>query len=491
MTHSPMGASDSPAGSVRRLREAHAHLPALGRSMEMLSLEGVTSRRQALEMLRDEARRVAARRASSPSGTAWVQAWGARVQSWDDPRWPTREELSAIGLAGDGLGGKAGSEPIPVAVLSFDFHAAAGSDRAMELAGLGNGAPDPEGGVIVRDSTGEATGLCLEAAAKKVWNAAPGPGPDDGPRLVKNAVEHLRSMGFVEVHDLLSPGWLGPALAAMDDRGELPVDVVLFAPLDPDHVREPGDALEAQHTSANATGGWARARVRLGGGKIFADGTLNSATAWMLEPYAKPMPGYPRGRPNWSTDQLRAMMSRGLALDVQVAVHAIGDGAVRGVLDAWELALRERGRSRRSGTAAGSGGAAGFGGSGGSARGLLRIEHAELIDERDVPRFEELGAIASVQPCHLVADVDVLLRELPHRLHRVLPLRELIDAGLEPGTGLIFGSDVPIVRANPEDSILAAVERRRRGDGPERAIAMAQAITSEEAWAAFGLGRGA
>jgi predicted amidohydrolase YtcJ len=116
----------------------------------------------------------------------------------------------------------------------------------------------------------------------------------------------------------------------------------------------------------------------------------------------------------------------------------------------------------------------------------LRIEHSELVDAADVPRFAALGVIASVQPCHLLTDIDVLRRQLPHRLDRVLPLRELIDAGCEPGRGLIFGSDAPIVRPHPEDSIQAAVHRRRAGMRPDEAVAFGQAISEAEAWACFG-----
>ena len=120
-----------------------------------------------------------------------------------------------------------------------------------------------------------------------------------------------------------------------------------------------------------------------------------------------------------------------------------------------------------------------------------RIEHCELIDAADVPRFAGLGVVCSVQPCHLLADIPVLTRQMGHRLDRVLPLRELIDSGCTPtgmdGAGLLwFGSDVPIVRADPGDSIRAAVDRRGEGMGQGEAIAWGQRITEAEAWAAFG-----
>jgi predicted amidohydrolase YtcJ len=214
---------------------------------------------------------------------------------------------------------------------------------------------------------------------------------------------------------------------------------------------------------------WTSDRVRLAGGKVFADGTLNSRTAWMIEPYADPLPGMERGKVITPPAELRAAMELVGRLDLGLAVHAIGDAAVRAVLDSWEATGGSK--TRR-------GGAAGVGG--------LRIEHAELIDAADVPRFAALGVVASVQPCHLLADIEVLRRALPHRLDRLLPLRELIDAGCEPGRGLIFGSDAPIVRPHPEDSIQAAVHRRRNGMRLDEAIAPEQAIAESEAWACFG-----
>jgi predicted amidohydrolase YtcJ len=108
----------------------------------------------------------------------------------------------------------------------------------------------------------------------------------------------------------------------------------------------------------------------------------------------------------------------------------------------------------------------------------------------DVPRFAELGVIASVQPCHLLYDIEVLERELPDRLPRVLPIRDWLQAGLVPGKSLVFGSDAPIVRPHPRDSVIAAVARRRTSDAPggpatQNPIAPAQAIDEATAWRAF------
>lgn len=420
--------------SHQPLREAHVHLASLGRATTMLRLDGCARAGDVL----DEVAKAATR---TPAG-AWVLGGGARSDSWPDPSWPALDALDRA------AGGR------PCALWSFDHHALMASSAALALAGLGPGTPDPPGGVIVREPhSGRPTGLLLEKAALALWERVPEPTPDERRSHVRSALDRLRGLGFVQVHDLLSQDWLGPLLAAMDDRGELSAEVTLFPPV---------ERVEDQARSARA---WARDRVRLGGGKLFADGTLGSRTAWVLhayDPAGGRLESHPFGTPMHAPGAIEDAVRRTDRLGLPLATHAIGDAAVRAVLDAIErVAPRTPG---------------------------YRIEHAELIDAADVPRFAALGVVASVQPCHLLTDVEVLRGALPHRLDRVLPLRDLIDAGCRPGELLWFGSDAPIVRPDPVDSVVAAVTRRRPGDGPERAIAPEQAIREDEAWAAFAPG---
>lgn len=427
-----------PPSSVRgRLREAHAHIAEYGRSLSMVSFAACASRQTCLEMLRAE-------RDSRRDG--WFMGQAMRVEAWDEPRYPSRAELDAI------FGDR------PCVVMSFDYHAAVANTAALAAAGLTPTSPDPVGGLIVRDAKGEATGLLLESAAKKVWNAAPEPTRAQRKEHVRLALRALGALGFVEVHDLLAQGWLGPILAELHDAGELTQRVEVYVPF---------VEVERAHGEAKA---WARDGVRLAGGKIFADGTLNSGTAWMLSPYREPIAGMECGKALWTVGEMSEAMRKCGELGLGLAVHAIGDGAVRACLDAWEEI-----EEKKKGPLA-------------DARSSLRIEHCEIIDSVDVPRFAELGVIASVQPCHLLYDIEVLRRQLPHRLDQVMPVRELMESGLVPGKTLVFGSDVPIVRAEPEDSIRAAVDRRREGMGQGEAIAWGQRIRAEDAWAAFSVG---
>ncbi len=414
------------------LTEGHCHLLQLGRSLSMADLSACRTREEAIERLAAHARTL--------PPDAWVLAHGARPEAWPDPSWPTLAELDR---AADGR---------PLCAWCFDYHALAASTEALRRAGI---TPDAafDRGRVVLDADNRPTGLLLEHAALALWNAVPEPSPDERPGLLRAAAAHLAALGYAEAHDMKAQPWLGRALADLDRAGDLPVRVRLYALLD-----------DLDHLCATRRD-WETDRVTLAGGKVFTDGTLNSRTAWMLDPYADAPPGLQTGMPMMTPPEITDAVRRVDALGLPLAAHAIGDAAVRAVLDAVE-AVRPR--------------TPGF-----------RVEHAELIDPTDVPRFARLGVTASLQPCHLLADVEALRRAVPDRLDRVLPIRDLLASGLAPGEGVVFGSDVPIVRADPTDSVRAAVDRRRAAQPPEQAVSPGQSIDEATAWACFGRDPGA
>ncbi len=423
-----------------RLREAHAHIAQHGLGLRMLALDACESAEHMLELVAERAGRDADAPGGGPllAGGARPEAWRARA---DGSRWPALAELDRA----------TGNRPF--CAWCFDYHALMANTAALAKAGISAGTPDGPGAIIGRDAAGGLTGVVYEHAATRVWDAVIGGEGLRDAGLLGDAIESLAGHGFVEVHDLKAQRWLGSELRALHASGRfrdgLPLDVVLW-PL----VEDLGAVAEERGT-------WEGERLRLGGGKIFVDGTLNSRTAWMLADYAdaheRGQPGHPRGVAMMSPDQIEDAVRRCDALGVPMAAHAIGDAAVHAVLNAIEAV--------RPGTP-------GF-----------RIEHAELIDEADVGRFADLGVVCSVQPCHLLYDIEALRRAVPDRLDRVLPLRSLIDAGCVPGELMMFGSDTPIVRPDPGDSVLAAVERRRVGMNAGEAIGLKEGITEQEAWA--------
>ena len=411
-----------------QLREAHAHLFQLGRSLSMVDLSACGSRDEMIDLL--------AERAASSSPREWVLAHGARPDGWSDPAWPTRQELDHA------------CHERSVVAWCFDYHQMTASSTALVSAGIDANSRFDSGRVEI-GKDGTPTGVLIEHAALAMWAAVPEPVEAQRIDLVRDACLHLEAMRFVEMHELKSQPWLGSVLSDLHCAGEIRIKTVMF-PLMKD-LRE----------SIALSPSWDPDAAEIGGGKIFVDGTFNSRTAWMLEPFADGHDEYPCGTPMMKIAQIDRMLQICKEHSLPIAAHAIGDGAVRAVLDSVE-----RNGSQHRG---------------------CRIEHAELIDESDVSRFKELGVIASLQPCHLLPDIEALTKAVPTRLDRVLPIRELIEAGLIPGVGLIFGSDVPIVRANPEDSVQAAVYRRRSGMDESQAINLNQAIDEETAWACFAL----
>lgn len=440
------------------LREAHAHLFMHGRSLETPRFDHCRNHEEFLSGVHEACDHLRA----AGQASEWLVGAGLRVESWDEPRWPTAGELDRV----------TGSRP--ACIWSFDRHALVMNSAGLRAAGIETTTPDPPHGRIVRDRQGQATGLLLESAARQAWEHVPQPPVQRRSQIVLAAVRDLSRLGFVEVHDLLSEPWLGPLLAALDRAGQLPMRVVL-------HPR-----LEDLHAVLHQREAWESERVYLGGAKVFADGTVNSRTAWLLEPYANPLPGLDRGEAIMGEQALVEAMRRAWAAGVSLAVHAIGDAAVRAALDAFEQAVRTArvARPDRAGPTVLAPAAA--------CRlprtrrvPALRIEHAELIHPADVPRVARLGVVCSVQPAHLLTDVEALRRGVPDRLTRVLPLRDLIAAGCTPGRLLWFGSDAPIVPPDPMAGVQAAVWRRRPGEGSDATIAPRQAIRESEAWAAY------
>ena len=417
------------------MRDAHLHLYQYARSLEMLDLSSCGSAGEMLDSVAQAYR--------GCTGGLLI-ADKARPEAFEPSGWPCLADLDSA-TGGDVL----------FCGWCFDYHALMANSAALLHTGINADEPDPEGGIVGRNADGSLNGVLYEKAAMRLWASLPDPDRARAGELIERGIDALRGLGIACVHDLKAQPWLGGVLASLDERGVLDGFSIRLWPL-----------LEDLDAVLGTRKQWERDSIRLGGAKVFVDGTLNSRTAWMLHDYADVGAdvgadgGHPRGMVMMSPGQIRDAVRRCDELGVPLAAHAIGDAAVRAVLDAIEEV-----RPQTPG---------------------FRIEHAELVDESDVGRFAVLGVICSVQPCHLLYDMEALRRGVPGRLDRVLPLRSLIDAGCEPGGLLLFGSDAPIVRPDPGDSLRGAVERRRAGMEAGEAIGLGQAIADDEAMACFG-----
>ncbi len=412
------------------LRDAHLHLAEYGASLNVLDLSGCSSLAECLERMREECQRT--------RDPAWVIGMAARPSAWPEGRFPYASELDEA------------CEARPAVVRCFDHHSGAGSTAALVAAGLTDGARSPtaEPGVVadmdVRDA--RATGAVRESAYAMLLAAAPQRSDEETERHILRAQAALAGYGIVEAHEMWAVPQVVRALRALEDRGELALRVVLHAV--PDHFAE---VRRLAHERASE-------HIEFGGLKLFIDGTLSGRTAHMLDPFREGLPEAPCGTPLVPEVELRRHLAQAGAEGHDVAVHAIGDGAVRRLLNAEEATDR--------------------------ATGTLRIEHAQFVHPDDVARLPRLAGdrarvIVSPQPMHLLVDIEAIERFVPHAADRAFPMASLVrtytDAGLDPSAHVCLGSDAPVVRPDPADNVRAAVHRSRLSE-PDRVIAAHEAI---------------
>jgi predicted amidohydrolase YtcJ len=411
------------------LWDAHLHLMTWARARRELALDGARSRDEV-------AARVRASATALPAGTLLVG------RGWDAEGWPAPPHRAALDAV---------APERPVLLHSHDFHAVWVNGAALALAGVTRATPDPDGGHFERDAAGEPTGIAREHAVRAFATlereAAQAPGAAAREAAAADeAVAALNALGITGAHDFdpLTPD--GPAAAdalARAARGRLRLLRAIGHPaLD--------DAIARGLASASGDD-----HHRLGPLKLFADGTLGSRTAAMLEPYT----GGGTGMDLLSPRELRETVARALAHRLAVAVHAIGDRAARNVLDAFEAA-GEAGRRAPL---------------------PCRLEHAQLVHAADLPRFAALGVAASMQPLHATADFERAERDWGTRAAGSYPWASLLASGAT----LAFGSDAPVEPPSVAAGLHAAVTRQRADGRPAGGFAPAERLTLDRALRAY------
>lgn len=318
----------------------------------------------------------------------------------------------------------------PVVIRDRDGHQALANTRALQLAGITRDTADPPDGWIVRDEGGEPTGLLKEAADDLVLDLLPELSVDDTYALLLDELAAAASFGITSLQDATDVGLTGTEHAAVMravERGTLTVRYRAPLPLEPDV----GDEQLRRHVALrDAT---RDSLVSYGFVKTILDGTVDAKTAYMLEPYV----GGGNGVPMLTQAELNSAVAQYDKAGLQVEIHAIGDGAIRMSLDAFEHAAEVNGpRDRRH-----------------------RIEHVEVPSVADLPRFSQLGVIASTQPIGASPDVITLENYAPllgpERSARAYNPRQFDDAGAVQA----FGSDYPVYSMNPLAGIFAVVTR--------------------------------
>jgi predicted amidohydrolase YtcJ len=398
--------------------DGHTHfaLWALGRLR--VQLAGAATRQEAV-------RRVA--RAAPVQG--WVVGQGWDANGWSEP--PERRALDAV-------------QPDPVYLDSLDVHAAWVNSAALAAAGITRGTPDPYGGRIVRDAAGEPTGLLLERAVELMLPHLPVPPADLLDGAIRDAQTEAHRLGITGIHNVEDEAALA-AFERLERSGDLRLRVLFHPPV----ASLP--ALVRRGVRSGTGSAW----LRIGGVKLFLDGSLGSRTAWMLEPYAG---SHDRGMPLTSEEEAAAAMRTAADAGIAAVVHAIGDAAVRRALDLM---------TGLPGTAL-----------------PHRIEHFQCVHPDDLDRAAAAGVVVSMQPAHLLTDIPLVERHWGARGRGAYAFETL----RRRGTPMVFGSDVPVASIDPREGLYAALERRSPAGGPPGGWRAEERLGFEEAVRAYTTG---
>ncbi len=415
--------------------ESHGHLLGLGQSRLILDLRGTRS-------AEDVAERVA-RKVSEVRPGEWIIGRG-----WDQNEWPTREFPTHAVL--DRV-----APHNPVYLTRVDGHAAWVNQRALELAGITRETVDPPGGRVIRDAQGRPTGVLIDRAMDLVARHIPPRRREENKRALLLAIEECLRSGITSFHDA------GASREAIELYQELLREGKLTLRL---YVMISGrdEALLREYLSRGPEIGLGEHHLTIRAIKLVADGALGSRGAALLEPYADE-PGH-MGLLLLSEEEIYRIARQALAAGFQVNTHAIGDRANRIVLNAYERALREFPNAKDH---------------------RFRIEHAQILDETDIPRFARLGVIASMQAIHATSDMPWVPARLGEARARegAYVWRKLLDSGAR----IANGSDAPVEPVNPLLGFYAAITRQDEQGNPPGGWYPDQRMTREEALRSFTL----
>ena len=413
---------------VPGLIDAHGHVMGLGLSLRSLDLSEATS-------LPDAQAKIAAYAARNNT-TGWIRGGGWNQVSWGLDRMPTAAELDAV------------SGARPAWFTRIDGHAGWANTAALKAANITRATRDPAGGRILRDAAGNPTGVLIDSAMDLVEKVAPPAGAGEREKAFEAALAHFASLGVTGVHDMGTSAEDWSLFRAFGDEGRLTLRITAYAAGMPAM-----EAIAPLRPTPWLYGG----RLKLQGIKIYTDGALGSRGAFLLKPYSDEPAT--RGLQFLDDARIKNLFSRANYLGFQVAAHAIGDAANRQALDAFAEIRPTYGDAFRN-----------------------RIEHAQVIDPADFPRFAELKIVASVQPTHATSDKAMAGDRLGEaRLEGAYAWASLKQAGVR----LALGSDVPVEPANPFYGLHAAVTRQDRQGQPPGGWRPHEALTLQQAFAGF------
>lgn len=411
------------------LIDAHGHIASHGQALSAVDLVGSPSEA-------DSADRVKAFIDAHPDDE-WIMGRGWNQVLWPGKQFPHRSALDKV--SGDKV----------VALRRIDGHAMWVNSKALQLAGIDDDTPDPEGGQILRDAQGQATGVLIDLAMGLVGSLQPPTDDQVMQGFALTAMQDLASQGLTSVHDAGINAQEVAAFQALRRVNTMPIRVYAMLEVsDPANAKylrqgpliDPEDMLVIRSV------------------KIYADGALGSRGAALFADYSDE-PGQ-KGLLLTTDEQLDRHISTAMAAGFQVNTHAIGDLANARLLDYYERMIKKY-----------------------NTRDLRhRNEHSQIIRVQDIPRFAEIGVVASIQPTHATSDKNMAGDRLgEERLAGAYAWKKLIDSG----AAVAGGSDFPVEYANPFFGLHAAVTRQSQDNQPPGGWLPGEKLSREQALSLF------
>ncbi|MCE9602503.1 MAG: amidohydrolase [Gemmatimonadetes bacterium] len=418
------------------MTDAHAHVTGLGQSLLNVDLVGTTSYEQVIAKVVERAR-------TTPKGE-WIIGRGWDQNDWGDTRWPTHEALSRA------------VPDHPVYLERVDGHAGLVNALALQKAGVTKATPNPGGGSIERDAQGNPAGVFVDNAQDLIGRAIPAQTRAQVKNAIKLAITEMHRWGLTGVHDA---GASAQVLGLYEELGrEGALDIRMYAMISDD-----ASTIEAWFKRGPQSGLfdgmlWVRSV------KLYQDGALGSRGAALLEPYSDN--AATTGLLVSAPEHIKEVATRALRAGFQVNTHAIGDRGNRLVLDSYEAALKAVPTADHR----------------------FRVEHAQILNYDDIPRFAQLGVIPSMQASHQTSDMYWAANRLgENRLRGAYAWRSLLESGVVVPNG----SDFPVEYVDPLISFKSAVTRQDArgwpagGWYPEQRMTRDEGLKSMTLWPAY------
>jgi predicted amidohydrolase YtcJ len=419
---------------VPGFNDSHLHFISGGEQLNQVNLTDAASPQEF-------AKRIAAQVNKTRKGE-WILGGRWDETKWPKPDLPTKELVDPV--TGD----------TPIFIERYDGHLSLANSAAMRLAGINAKTPDVPGGVILRDASGNPTGIFKDAAQNLINKTIPPMSHERRMRAARRALEHAAALGVTSVQDM-NPEFADVAVySELAEKGELTTRIYAV----------PMETSWQDQAKIGVRRAWGSSYLRLGAVKGYADGSLGSRTAYMFEPFADD-----HGNRGLLSDEMHppgAMRDRLMQADaagLQLRIHAIGDRAISMILDIFTDIEKEHGHHDQRFT----------------------IEHAQHMAQKGFERFAKLHVIASMQPYHAIDDGRWAEKPLgPDRARYSYAWRSFLDHGVT----LAFGTDWPVAPLDPILSLYAAVTRATLdGKNPDGWIGE-EKITLSEALEAYTMG---